>query len=637
MPTALAKARALVAGAALLLAGGTAGLLASPASAATGDLKITNTTSGRGATSGDNFAVPGFTTPAECGAGTTRHVTRVVDAVAKSPADQAAFAGWKDKNFYSPSSVGLPGPLSEYPSSANLQGLANTYGLPLVAGTWTVETRCQNNLGTSVLDTFTGTIVWDGPTSWRTPVVTTATSTALVATPTGATVGGTVTLTATVSAAGATPTGSVTFTDGTTTLGSADVGTDGTAVLKTATLAVGSHGIKASYAPTGAFEASTSATTTVTVDALAAVPTTTSLSVAPPSAPEGDPVAFTATVTAKTGTASGTVTYREGTKTLGTAAVTSGSATFSTTMLTPGTHEVTAGFSDSTSAFGSSTSEPVTVTVTVVEKKTTTTLAAAPASAEVGSGVILSATVAPGTATGTVRFLDGTTFLGEANVESGKATITSSTLAVGAHQVTAEYLGAEGTFAASTSAAVTVTIRERTSTTDTSTTLEVAPEGDLSEGGEVTMTAAVTGADDATVSGGSVEFYDGTTLLGTAEIPAEGGATATFATSDLTIGDHQLTARYTGTETFAASTSDVVTVSVLAADGGGSDGDGSGGSAGSGGTEGGGTGGVLAQTGTALGVLGGAGGLLLAAGVALVLLGRRRGWSGLTARFSRTT
>lgn len=76
-----------------------------------------------------------------------------------------------------------------------------------------------------------------------------------------------VTLTATVAAAGSTPTGTVTFLDGTTSLGSSQLAADGTATLTTSTLAVGSHSLTAQYAGDGTSAPSTSPVFTQTITA----------------------------------------------------------------------------------------------------------------------------------------------------------------------------------------------------------------------------------------------------------------------------------------------------------------------------------------------------------------------------------
>ena len=77
--------------------------------------------------------------------------------------------------------------------------------------------------------------------------------------------GQSVTFTATVTSASGTPTGTVTFLDGTTSLGTGTLST-GHATLSTTTLAAGSHSITASYQGDATFAASTSTVLTQTVN-----------------------------------------------------------------------------------------------------------------------------------------------------------------------------------------------------------------------------------------------------------------------------------------------------------------------------------------------------------------------------------
>jgi hypothetical protein len=99
-----------------------------------------------------------------------------------------------------------------------------------------------------------------------------------------------------------------------------------------------------------------------------------------------------------------------------------------------------------------------TSTITINKSATATTLTASPAAATVGQPVTLTATVsavAPGAGlpTGSVTFLDGTTTLGSALLNgAGQASITTSTLAVGSHSITANY-GGDGNFSGSSTAA----------------------------------------------------------------------------------------------------------------------------------------------------------------------------------------
>jgi hypothetical protein len=103
--------------------------------------------------------------------------------------------------------------------------------------------------------------------------------------------------------------------------------------------------------------------------------------------------------------------------------------------------------------------------LTVTGAATTTTLTA-PASAAYGAGVTLTATVAStgGTPGGTVTFLNGATPLGTGTLNtSGVATLSTTTLPPGTDSITAAY-AATGNFAASTSAASSVSIGQGTQT-----------------------------------------------------------------------------------------------------------------------------------------------------------------------------
>jgi hypothetical protein len=73
----------------------------------------------------------------------------------------------------------------------------------------------------------------------------------------------------------------------------------------------------------------------------------------------------------------------------------------------------------------------------------------------------------------------------------------------------------------------------------------------------VTFTATV--SSPVSTPSGSVRFYDGTTLLGSATL-AQG--VATYATSSLTVGNHSITAAYGGDSNFLAVTSSPVTETV---------------------------------------------------------------------------
>jgi len=79
----------------------------------------------------------------------------------------------------------------------------------------------------------------------------------------------------------------------------------------------------------------------------------------------------------------------------------------------------------------------------VLKYATTTTVTSNLNPSDNGQAVTFTATVSStgATPTGSVRFMDGTTRLGTVLLSGGVATLTKSTMAVGTHPVTAQYLG----------------------------------------------------------------------------------------------------------------------------------------------------------------------------------------------------
>lgn len=94
-----------------------------------------------------------------------------------------------------------------------------------------------------------------------------STTTTLISSKNPSTIGGSVTLTATVTSSSGIPTGSVTFSDSGTTLGSAALNGSGVAALTVTSLALGMHSITATYAGAAAFVASQSAILSQAVNA----------------------------------------------------------------------------------------------------------------------------------------------------------------------------------------------------------------------------------------------------------------------------------------------------------------------------------------------------------------------------------
>jgi hypothetical protein len=155
----------------------------------------------------------------------------------------------------------------------------------------------------------------------------------------------------------------------------------------------------------------------------------------------GQPVTFTATVESKHGTIpdGGLVTFYDGTTALGSGALVSGTAAFTTSSLSAKTHTIKATYA------GNAIFKPSTGTVRQIVNKyaTTTALSSSLNPSAYGQAVTFTATVtgAGPSPTGKVRFMDGTTGMGTGTLSGGVAKLTNSTLTVGTHPITAQYLG----------------------------------------------------------------------------------------------------------------------------------------------------------------------------------------------------
>jgi Bacterial Ig-like domain (group 3)/FG-GAP-like repeat len=196
----------------------------------------------------------------------------------------------------------------------------------------------------------------------------TPTATKLSASATTVTAGTSITFTATVapSTGTGTPTGTLTFYDGTTSLGTGTL-SSGRATYSTSALAAGAHSISASYGGDTSFSTSSSTAVAVTINpAVVQVGTSTALTTSASSITAGQSVTFTATVTPASGSAipTGTVTFADAAGNLGTGTLnTEGVATFATASLPVGPQSITASYGGDTN-FTASESTAVAVVVT---------------------------------------------------------------------------------------------------------------------------------------------------------------------------------------------------------------------------------------------------------------------------------
>ena len=271
-----------------------------------------------------------------------------------------------------------------------------------------------------------------------------------------------VTLTATVTpSTPGVPTGTVTFTYGSTTLGSAKLATNGTAAITVSTLPLGVDAVAASYSGDNTFEASNAAAINVTVNAPGVSPTSLSLQSSSGIITRGTSVTLTATVTSTaSGTPTGSVSFSENGTLLGTSVLpSSGVASLTVSTLPTGTDAVTAAYSGDT-RFQSSISDPLDIAVSGAAPSELT-ITTSRMSITAGASLTVTAAITSmltGTFSGTVLFSQNGTPFGTANVtDSGVESFTVAALPAGSDAITASFSGNDS-FGPSFAPTVNVTV-----------------------------------------------------------------------------------------------------------------------------------------------------------------------------------
>lgn len=371
-----------------------------------------------------------------------------------------------------------------------------------------------------------------------------STNTTLTSSATSLSLGQTLTLTATVSAAtGGTPAGTVTFYNGATSLGVATLNAGGVASL-TLTPALGADSITTGYSGSSSDSASTSSPALTVVVTLPS--TTATLSTSATTLVNGQSLTLTATVagTGKT-TPTGIVTFGNGAATLGTGTVNgSGIATLT---LTPaiGSHSITASYpGDSSNA--SSTSSAVVVNVIAIGS-TNLSLGASATTLTYGQTLTLAGTAISTIPThppsGNISFTSGAATLGATALNGTGIATYSFVPTVGIYVIGASYAG-DSFNSAATAAPLSITVNPVPTILTLTSNLNPAPPGS-------TITFTVSAQSSAGVPPGSVTLMDGATLL--ASLPLNAVGTATYSTSTLVIGTHNLTVSLAANGNFAAS------------------------------------------------------------------------------------
>lgn len=252
-------------------------------------------------------------------------------------------------------------------------------------------------------------------------------------------------------------------------------------------------------------------------------------------------------------------------------------ATLTTSNLTSGIHSIKARYAGDANCLGS-TSRPHSQSV--FRAATTISLTASSLSVAAGQPVTLTAAVrvaAPGVAiptagigtAGVVFKVGNAQLVGTVTYQTIDqtliATIKTFSLTLGSHSITAVY-SRDANNLDSTSAALKVTVGRISTVTSVRSSSPTSRLGEL-----VTLTATIAtanpGTGTPTVNGttANIRFMDGTRVIGGSVVYSvvNQNLIATLTTSSLTAGTHSISAVYLGDVSYAASSSNVLNLTVL--------------------------------------------------------------------------
>ncbi|CAN5244198.1 hypothetical protein BH11ACT2_BH11ACT2_19540 [soil metagenome] len=302
-----------------------------------------------------------------------------------------------------------------------------------------------------------------------------------------------------------------------------------------------------------------------------------SLTVTPSSIAYGGDASFGAVVP---GATDGSVEFFAGAVSLGSVPIDGGSAQLVEPWpLDAGSYAITAKYTDDGSA---GVSSPKLLTVS---KAATTVLIDVAASATVGQRVLVTASVVPPAAAGTIAFSIGGTPQATSTIVDGQATFfTPATLAVASYQITAQYSGSVNFSSTTAARSFAVTAAQLAPNTNTGSSENSGSTKDGSDGKDGkdgsdppsvmgTNTAiwlsassvkygatASVSAHIAAGAGGTVTFSDGARPLGSAPVVA--GYAELALPRTLTPGAHGITAVYSGDATHGGSASSATWLTV---------------------------------------------------------------------------
>ncbi len=330
------------------------------------------------------------------------------------------------------------------------------------------------------------------------------------------------------------------------------------------------HAVEASYAGDAYYSASASATTSLTAQpvmtTLALVSNTSALTV-------GGQVTLTATISpgsVQGHSASGTVTFYMNGNSIGTATPSNGVAVLTPHLDVVQTDTFTASYAGDSNFVGSSSTALVQVgvqkaatTLTLGVCNYTTTWICPATISTYGQVMELTATLAPYSVTGggssdgeTVSFYNKGAVIGTGTLTSGIATLDLAQPAAGSYSFTASYGGDASLVASSSSPADPMTVQMVTP----SVTLGVFPVSTNTYGQPVFLTATFN-TYPFNVTGETVTFYNGTSVVGTATFGSQSGP-AMLTLNNLPVGSYSFKATYPGDSNYFSDATTTTALSV---------------------------------------------------------------------------
>ncbi|MGD0737559.1 MAG: Ig-like domain repeat protein, partial [Terracidiphilus sp.] len=446
--------------------------------------------------------------------------------------------------------------------SLSTSATASLSGVSLVGQSGGADAVEANYLGDSYFSESTS-----GTTSLTTQQV--PTTIALASNVSTVTVGGLVTLTATISPDSAQnyiPSGTVTFSMNGNIIGTATP-SNGVAVLRPSLTVVQTDSFTASYSGDSIFSAPLTASPAVQVTVQQAA-TSLTLSVCvfsttwtcpATTGTHSEVIELTATLTPNSvaggqSTNGETVTFYNNGTSIGAATLTDGYATIDLAQPAAGSYSFTASYGGDATFIAGSTTSPALMTVQKLASSMSLT-SNPPSPSQFGASVTLQASFQtyPYNASGeTVTFYNGAHMLGAATLIGNNpiANLTLNNLPVGNYSFTVSYPG-DANFDASTSPATSFSVQKLP------TVITMGAGAGASIYGETILLQAdlepynVTGPGGATTNNELVTFYNNGVSVGTTTL-TNGAATLTINSPP--VGNNLITASYAGDANFAGST-----------------------------------------------------------------------------------